>query len=115
MSKVLRWYMDGNISRTKVQVGGAHTLEADYAPQAVCLNCRLSGVGSTPLLVDIKDDGESISTDKPALTEYQTNKKWTTIPENTMREDSVITCDIDQIFNEETCRDLTVELLLREV
>jgi len=113
--RVLRWYMDGNISRSKVEVGGTYLLDADYVPAWVHITARIAGRGSTPLVVDINDDGVSIFDDRPALTEYQTEKKWTTIPEDTLREDSIITCDIDQIFNEDTCRDLTVELGLRKV
>jgi len=112
--KVLRWYMDGNISRRKVEVGGTYRLDADYVPEWVSITARLAGYGSSSI-IDINDDGVSIFNDRPALTEYQTEKRWTTIPENTLREDSIITCDIDQIFSEDTCRDLTVELGLRKV
>jgi len=64
---------------------------------------------------EVNDDGATIFDDKPALTEYQTEHKWTTIPEDALREDSKITLDIDQGFNELACRDLTVELGLRKV
>ena len=108
--RILRWYMDGNISRDKVEVGGTYLLEDDYVPEWVHITARLAGKGATPMVVDINDDGISIFDTKPALTESQTEKKWTTIPGNTLREGSIITCDIDQVFSEDTCRDLTVEL-----
>ena len=111
--KVLRWYMDGSISRTKTEVGGAHTLEGDYIPVAVCLKTRIAGKGAVPMVIDINDDGTSIFDNGAALTPYQTEKKWTTIPADTLRRDTVITCDIDQIFDT-PCRDLTVELFLQE-
>lgn len=113
MDKILRWYIDGNISRTKTEVGGTYTLDDDYIPEWVHITCRIVGVGSTPLLIDINDDEVSIFEDRPALTENQTEKKWTTILSNTLKENSIIKLDIDQIFNEDTCRDLTVELGLR--
>jgi hypothetical protein len=113
MDKILRWYIDGNISRTKTEVGGTYILDDDYVPEWVHITCRIAGVGSTPMLIDINDDDVSIFEDRPALTENQTEKKWTTIPANALRENSIIKLDIDQIFNEDTCRDLTVQLGLR--
>ena len=113
--RVLRWYMDGTIARAKTEVGGTYILDADYAPEWVNLTVRMVGHGGQPLVVDINDDGVSIFTDRPALTEYQTEHRWTTIPGDTMREDSIVTCDIDQDFDELACRDLTVELGLRKV
>ncbi len=115
MDKVLRWYMDGTISRSKTEVGGTYILDADYVPEWVHLTARIAGNGSQPVVIDINDDGSSIFTDKPAITENQTEKQWTTVPGNTLREDSIITLDIDQTFNELACRDLTVELGLRKV
>ena len=115
MDKILRWYIDGNIARTKTEVGGTYLLDKDYYPVYVNITARIAGVGSTPTVIDINDDGVSIFTYKPALTENQTQKKWTTIPGNTLREGSIITCDIDQIFNQDTIRDLTVELGLLKV
>ena len=112
---ILRWYMDGTTSRPKIEVGGTYLLEDDYIPEWVHLTVRVAGHGDTPLVVDINDDGTSIFIDRPALTEYQTEHKWTTIPENTLREGSIITCDIDQTFSELACRDLTVELGLKKI
>lgn len=113
--KVLRWYIDGVISRSKTEVGGTHILDADYRPEWVHTTVRVVGSGSQPLVIDVNDDGTTIFGDKPALTEYQTEHKWTTIPGDTLREDSIITCDIDQTFNDLACRDLTVELGLQKV
>jgi len=110
MDKVLRWYIDGNISRSKTEVGGTYYLDADYCPEWVNMTCRIAGVGSTSMVIDINDDGTSIFSDRPTLTEKQVEKKWTTIPRTPMREHSLITLDIDQIFSVDTCRDLTVEL-----
>lgn len=115
MDKILRWYMDGNIARAKTEVGGAHYLDADYAPEWVHIKVRLAGKGSNPTVLDINDDGVSIFNDQPALTENQTEKMWTTMPGDTLREKSIITLDIDRVFSEDTCRDLTVELGLRKV
>ena len=113
MDKILRWYIDGTISRSKTEVGGTYLLDGDYVPEWVHITARLAGQGSAPLVIDINDDGVSIFTYKPALTEAQTSHKWTTIPGDTMREGSLVTLDIDETFNELACRDLTVELGLR--
>jgi hypothetical protein len=102
--------MDGNISRAKTEVGGTYYLDADYEPQWVNITARIPGSGATPTIVDINDDGTSIFDTNPAITEGMDEHKWTTIPSNVMREGSRITCDIDQVFNEDTIRDLTVEL-----
>ena len=110
MHKVLRWYIDGNISRSKTEVGGTYWLDADYRPEWVRMTCRIAGVGSTSMIIDINNDGTSIFSDKPALYENMTEKTWTTMPGTTLREKSEITLDIDQVFSEDTCRDLTVEL-----
>lgn len=114
MDKVLRWYMDGTISRSKTEVGGTYILDADYVPEWVHLTVRKNGRGDAPLIVDINDDGSSIFSDRPALTDNQTEKQWTTVPKDTLREGSIITLDIDQTFNDLACRDLTVELGLRK-
>lgn len=115
MDKILRWYIDGNISRAKTEVGGTYYLDADYKPKWVHMTCRIAGVGSTPMMIDINDDGTSIFDTRPSLTQNQTEKEWTTVPLTTMREESIITLDIDQVFSEDTCRDLTVELGLTQV
>ncbi|KKM23941.1 hypothetical protein LCGC14_1610080 [marine sediment metagenome] len=112
---IIRWYIDGNIARAKVQVGGTHYLEGNWKPDWVNMTARIAGKGSTPTILDINDDGVSIFTYRPAITEGQTEKRWTTISGNTLRDGSIITLDIDQIFDQDTLRDLTVELHLSEV
>ncbi len=114
MDKVLRWYIDGTIARAKTEVGGTYILDDDYAPEWVNITVRVPGKGSVPLVLDINDDGTSIFTDRPAITDSQFEKRWTTIPGNTIRENSLITLDIDQNFSDLACRDLTVELGLRK-
>lgn len=106
----LRWYIDGNIARTKSQVGGTYKLDRDYKPLVVHLSCRVAGKGSLPTEIDILDDGVSIFQSKPALLPNDTEKDWTTIPEDVMRKDSIITLDITGISDQDTPRDLTVEL-----
>lgn len=114
MDWILRWYVDGVIGRVKTEVGGTYLLDADYVPEWVNVTARKPGHGSQPLIIDINRDGTSILDYRPALTEYQTEHKWTTIPETVLREGSIITMDIDQGFNELACRDLTVQLGLRK-
>ncbi len=109
--RVLRWYIDGNISRTKTEVGGVHWLDADYVPVKVNLSARIAGTGSPSLEVDILDDGVSIFSDRPALL-GMTEKTWTTIPANVLREGSKITLDIYRVDAEAHSRDLTVELVM---
>ena len=106
----LHWYIDGNIARAKTQVGGTYKLDRDYKPVRVNMSCRIAGTGTTPTIVDILDDGVSIFNTMPALTPYQTDKSWTTIPEDALRQDSIITLDIVGVSDQDTCRDLTVEL-----
>lgn len=110
---VLRWYIDGNIARAKTEVGGVYTLDANYVPVAVDISVRVPGTGES-MILDINDDGTSIFTYRPSLTENQTEHRWTTIPENVMRKGSKVTLDIDSVFGTDTARDLTVELLLEE-
>ena len=112
--KIITWYVDGSISKPKVELAGTRYLDNHYAPEWVSITCRESGLG-TPTIIDINDDGESIFETQPAITEYQTAKVWTTIPGNTIRKGSILTMDVDQVFNSTWCRDLTVELGLREV
>ena len=115
MDRVLRWYIDGNISRSKTEVGGTYGLDADYRPEWVHMTCRIAGQGTQSMVIDINDDGTSIFSDRPALYENMTEKTWTTIASNILREKSQITLDIDQVFGLDTCRDLTVELGLTQV
>jgi len=115
MDRVLRWYIDGNISRVKTEVGGTYILDGNYVAEWVHLTARVAGRGDEPTIVDINDDGVSILTYNPALMNNQTAHLWTTVSPATLRENSVITCDIDQVSSEDTCRDLTVELGLRKV
>jgi len=116
--KILRWYIDGLISRPKTWVGGSYTLDADYVPVDVPITAREYGKINTPTVLDINDDGTTIFTDqntRPALQTYETQKVWTTVNEVVLRKGSVITLDIDQVCEETPCRDMTVEFRLREV
>jgi len=115
MDRSLRWYIDGNISRAKTQVGGTYKLEADYIPVRVIMTCRIPGKGLIPTELDIMDDGVSIFSSKPSLLNNDTEKVWTTVEANAMREGSVIRLDIIGVASEDTIRDLTVELELDKV
>jgi hypothetical protein len=113
--KILRWYIDGSISRAKTWVGGTYQLDADYRCIEINQSVREVGAITRPQLIDINDDGVSIFTDettRPAMLPYQNYKTWTTIPDTVMREGSIVTLDIDQVFEETPCRDLTVEAVL---
>lgn len=110
----LRWYIDGNIARTKTYVGGGHILDANYRPVKVNLMARVAGEGTDNTVIDINDDGESIFDARPALPNEMTEKTWVTIPNQKMLKGSLVTLDIDQISSQDTCRDLTVELELEE-
>lgn len=112
--KVLRWYIDGNISTAKVEVGGTYRIEGDWKPVKVSMTCRVACEGTSGTVIDINDDGVSIFSTRPSLLPYNTEKVWTTINQNTIRDDSIITLDIDSIASSAPCRDLTVELFLEE-
>ncbi len=113
--RILRWYIDGNIARTKTQVGGTHTLDADYRPICVRMNCRVAATGSGGTEVDILDDGVSILANKAVMDAHQTDKTWDTIAMDVLREDSQIRLDITDISTQGPARDLTVELELELV
>ena len=109
---ILRWYIDGGISRTKTEVGGKHKLDRDYDSVRVTMMVRVVGSGSTSTIIDINDDGTSIFTNRPALASTHPEKTWTSFKGNTLRKDSIITLDVDQIPNLQGPRDLTVEFEL---
>ena len=113
--KILRWFVEGEQGGIKQEVGGTYILDADYYPVSVHLSLRRTTKGSRPLKIDITDDGVSIlDGNKPALN-AQSDKIWTTIPREVMREGSIIKLNRDQIANEDPGEDLTVELYLEEV
>ena len=113
--RILRWFIEGEQSSIKQEVGGTYMLDADYYPVSVHLSLKRTVKGTRPLKVDITDDGESIFDDKPALVANQTDKVWTTIPREVMREESIIKLNRDQVANLDPGDDLTVELYLEEV
>ena len=115
VDRILRWYIEGKISGIKTEIGGSYTLDADYVPLWVDLHLRRSTSGDRPLKVNVLDDGETIFDDKPAITSEVNDKRWTTVPEDTMREGSIITLNIDQVASYEPGEDLTVELALKKV
>ncbi len=110
--KILRWYVDGNIARTKTQVGGVYKVEADYRPSEVNMNVRIAGKGTLPTEIDILADGVSIFDTRACILNEQTDKKWTTIKDGIMREGSIVRLDITQVSDLDTCHDLTVELVV---
>jgi hypothetical protein len=107
----IRWYIDGNISRTKVQVGGTYKLQEDFEPSKVEMSVRIPGKGNIPTEIDILCDGVSIFNTRPSINNYDTEKTWTTIPMNTLRAGSTLRLDITQTSNDDSCHDLTVELI----
>ena len=113
--KVLRWFVDGEQGGIKLEIGGTQTVEADYIPVSVHLSLRQATKGARPLKVDITDDGVSIfDDDKPAMT-AESDKVWTTIPEEVIREGSILKLNRDQVADEQFGEDLTVELYLEKV
>ena len=113
--RTLRWFVAGELGKIKQEVGGTYILDADSIPLRVHLSVRRATKGTRPLKVDITDDGVSIfDGNKPALN-AQSDKVWTTIPEEVMREDSVVKLNLDQVANLDPGEDLTVELFLQRV
>ena len=112
--RILRWFVSGGLGAIKLEVGGTHRLDADYKPVLVHLSTRRPTKGDRPLKIDIRDDGVSIFDDKPALN-ADSDKVWTTIPGDTMGEESIIKLDISQTASEDPGEDLTVELELEKV
>ena len=114
LDRILRWFIEGGQGGIKQNIGGTYILDDDYVPKWVHLSLRTATKGSRPLKIDITDDGVSIFNDKPALVENQSDKVWTTIPQEVMREDSVIKLNRDQVANIHPGEDLTVELGLEK-
>lgn len=113
VDRILRWYIPGEQGRIEQELGGTYYLDDDYVPVWVHLTLDKSIKGARPIKIDITDDGVSIFDEKPALVEGQENHLWTTIPGDTMREESVIKLNRDQIANIYPGEDLTVELGLK--
>ena len=114
LDRVLRWFVAGEQGKIEQGIGGTFILDSDYRPKWVHLSLKQSVKGTRPLKIDITDDGESIFDDKPALVENQSDKVWTTVPRNTMREGTILKLNRDQIANIYPGEDLTVELGLEE-
>jgi hypothetical protein len=118
--RIIRWFREGQVAGIKMEIAGTHYADTDYIPLWVNLTCRRSPSGSRPLKIDITKempgytDKESIVDDKPALN-AQVEKHWTTIPEEVIREGSLLRLNIDQVASEDPGEDLTVELGLKEV
>ncbi len=114
VTRVLRWFIEGEQGSIKQNVGGSHILDDDYKPLWVHLNLRRAIKGARPLKIDITDDGVSIFNDKPALVAGQSDKISTTIPRDVMREGSILKLNRDQVADLDPGEDLTVELGLEE-
>jgi len=112
--RVIRWFIEGDQGGIKQALGGTYIMDADYYPVSVHLSLNEATKGTRPLKVDITDDGESIFDDKPAIVANQTDKVWTTIPREVIREESIIKLNRDQVANINPGKDLTVELFLEE-
>ena len=109
--RILRWFVAGDQGSIRQNVGGTHTLDADYYPVRVHISLRQATKGNRPLKVDITDDGVSIFIDKPALN-AQDDKVWESVPLKVMREHSLIKLNRDQVADLTPGEDLTVELEL---
>ncbi len=115
LDRILRWFVPGEQGRIEQEIGGTHILDDDYVPEYAHLSLRRSIEGTRPLKIDITTDGTSIFDRKPSLVENQSDKVWTTIPADVMREGSVIKLNRDQIADLFAGEDLTVELGLKKV
>ena len=111
VDRVVRWFVEGDQARITQGIGGSHLMDDDYYPEWVHLSLKTAGKGEAHTLkVDITDDGVSIFEDKPALASNQTDKVWTTMPRNVIRQDSILKLNRDQTFDLLAGEDLTVEL-----
>ena len=114
VTRVLRWFIEGEQGSIKQNIGGTHILDDDYKPLWVHLSLRRVTNGTRPLKIDITDDGVSIFDDKPALVAGQSDKVWTTIPGGVLRQESLLKLNRDQVADLDPGEDLTVELGLEE-
>jgi len=113
-SRVLRWFVPGEQGQIEQGIGGSFLLDSDYRIKWVHLSLRKATKGTRPLKIDITDDGVGIFDAKPALVANQTDKIWTTVPGQVLRENSVLKLNRDQTADIYPGEDLTVELGLEE-
>lgn len=111
-NRVLRWYIEGAISKEKTEVGGTHILDADYEAAELYMMARVAGSKNEGTEIDITADDVSIFDQRPVLNSQSRFKKWTTIPKTKLREGQVMRCDITSLCDQQGPRDLTVELFM---
>ena len=116
MIRSLTWFREGQVVEGTNQ-GASYRLDADYEFVGVYLNAKTAPTGRN-LVVDINMDGSTLfDTLKPSLAINGTSDIYES-PLNTLTvlpKDSVITMDVDYAGNEESGRDLTVQLDLELV
>ena len=112
--RILRWFIEGEQGEIDQEIGGTYILDGDFVPQWVHMSLKRATKGTRNLKIDITCDGVSIFDIKPSLVKNQSDKIWTTIPENVMREETIVKLNRDQVANIYTGEDLTVELGLRK-
>ena len=122
--RIIRWHIKGVLSETGAVdtdvEGQAHRLDRDYIPEDTWLRAKKApqGIDGTGIIVDINDDGVSIFGERreATLPDNATENTSNTFssPSLVLREDSVITLDIDQVGKEYAGKDLVVELYLRK-
>ncbi len=112
----LTWHVPGVMSETDVvdvNTGTQYTLDAGYVPERVILRLKTPGAtDGDALTIDINDDGASIFDVNPTigqgLTEVIVTSFKTTLI--SMKKDSLVTLDIDQVSGTTPGNDLTVQL-----
>jgi len=120
--RILRWHIKGVLSETGVEdtdvEGQAHRLDKDYIPTEVWLRVKRAsqGLEGTGIIVDINDDGVSIFGEgqEATLPDNTTENTCDTFssPALVLKDESIITLDIDQVGEEYAGKDLVVELYL---
>ena len=117
MNRILRWHIPGVLSETGVKdtdvKGNAYKLDRDYIPVECWVRLKSAPSGMT-LIIDINDDGTSIFSERPVMTDNQLDEVFNTFasPHLSMLKDSIVTLDIDQVSNSNPGEDLVVELWL---
>ena len=122
--RILRWHIKGVLSETGVEdadvEGQAHRLDRDYIPEDTWLRVKSAsqGIKGTGIIVDINDDGVSIFGEgqEANLPDNTLENTCNTFSSSglVLKDESVITLDIDRVGEEYAGKDLVVELYLRK-
>ena len=119
--KTLRWHIEGVLSATGVKDtdvhGMAYRLDRDYKVLDTWLRVKTPAQDLEGIVIDINDDGTSIyrAGQEPKLPDNTTSATCNNFSSLVLLEGSIITLDINQVGQENSGKDLVVELYLEAI